>query len=72
MDCNNRLHTNLEKEDFDRLEKETGKPLIPLTDSQYEELKPLGSTRRKNYMRNQPCVCGSKKKFKKCCWSKFR
>ncbi|WP_227498161.1 SEC-C metal-binding domain-containing protein [Shewanella sp. W3-18-1] len=22
-------------------------------------------------MRNRECVCGSGKKFKKCCWSKF-
>ncbi len=21
--------------------------------------------------RNDPCVCGSEKKFKKCCWSKL-
>ena len=26
---------------------------------------------RKNSMRNKPCGCGSGKKFKKCCWSKF-
>lgn len=22
--------------------------------------------------RNDPCLCGSGKKFKKCCWSKFQ
>ena len=26
---------------------------------------------RKNSMRNKPYGCGSGKKFKKCCWSKF-
>ena len=26
---------------------------------------------RKNYMRNKPCPCGSKKKFKNCCWKKY-
>jgi hypothetical protein len=27
--------------------------------------------RRKNSTRNKPCPCGSKLKFKKCCWSKI-
>ncbi len=26
---------------------------------------------RKNSMKNKPCPCGSGKKFKTCCWSKF-
>jgi uncharacterized protein YecA (UPF0149 family) len=26
---------------------------------------------RKNWMRNKPCICGSERKFKKCCWSKY-
>jgi len=28
--------------------------------------------KRKNYMRNKLCPCGSNKKFKNCCWSKER
>ena len=44
----------------------------PLTDKQYKELTPMKAHQRKGYMRNQPCVCGSGKKFKKCCWSKFK
>ena len=38
-----------------------------------KEAKTLGSEtpkKRKNWMRNKPCICGSGKKFKKCCWSK--
>lgn len=27
--------------------------------------------RRKNKMKNKKCVCGSGKKFKKCCWHKL-
>lgn len=27
---------------------------------------------RDEWMRNQPCICGSGKKFKKCCWDKSR
>ncbi len=34
-----------------------------------KEANPLFA--RKNSMRNKPCPCGSGKKFKKCCWSKF-
>jgi uncharacterized protein YecA (UPF0149 family) len=54
-----------------RKEKEIGRPLAPLRPSQVEELRTLGADRRKNYMRNQPCVCGSGNKFKKCCWSDY-
>ncbi|HEC12293.1 MAG TPA: hypothetical protein ENI80_03445 [Acidiferrobacteraceae bacterium] len=50
---------------------EAGELLAPLTPRQYEDLKPMGNTKRKGYMRNQPCVCGSGKKFKRCCWSKY-
>jgi len=37
-----------------------------------EAKKQIGQTRkkRKNWMRNTPCKCGSGKKYKKCCWSK--
>ncbi len=45
--------------------------LVPLSDRQFEELKPMGRKQRKGYMRNQPCICGSGKKFKKCCWDTF-
>ncbi len=53
-----------------RIERD-GRRLVPLSDRQHADLKPMGSTQRKGYMRNQPCVCGSGKKFKKCCWSKY-
>lgn len=45
--------------------------LIPLTDEQYKKLEPVSRPKRKNLMRNQPCVCGSGRKFKRCCWSEF-
>ncbi len=48
-----------------------GKLLAPLSKRQFNELKPLGSLQRKNNMRNQPCVCGSGVKFKRCCWDKY-
>lgn len=52
-------------------EKFKGRPLAPLSDDQADKLQQMGARRRKNYMRNEPCVCGSGVKFKKCCWSKF-
>jgi len=42
----------------------------PLT-RKLADLRPLGSEKRKNYMRNKLCICNSGKKFKKCCWSKY-
>lgn len=58
-----------------RLEKikdsEELKHFIPLTDDEYNEFKPLDKKVRKNKMRNKLCLCGSGKKFKNCCWSKY-
>ena len=47
------------------------KGLVELSDEEAIELSTLSNKKRKGWMRNQPCVCGSDKKFKKCCWSKF-
>jgi uncharacterized protein YecA (UPF0149 family) len=47
------------------------KNLIPLTEDDYKSLVPMTKNKRKNHMRNKPCVCGSGKKFKKCCWSAY-
>ena len=46
--------------------------IVALTNEEADMLEPLGKRVRKGWMRNQPCVCGSGKKFKKCCWSKFK
>jgi hypothetical protein len=35
------------------------------------ELDDIAVPRRKTFMRNKPCLCGSGKKFKACCWSKY-
>lgn len=53
------------------LESQEGRKLVALTNKQLKEAKPLDKTGRKNYMRNQPCPCGSTKKFKKCCWRQY-
>jgi uncharacterized protein YecA (UPF0149 family) len=31
-----------------------------------------GQIKKKAWMRNKPCLCGSGKKFKKCCWGNYR
>lgn len=41
-----------------------------LTEEQAVTLKRKPVAKRKAWMRNQPCICGSGKKFKKCCWAK--
>ena len=43
---------------------------ILLTREQARELAMRSPKKRKNWMRNQPCTCGSGRKFKKCCWSR--
>lgn len=45
---------------------------IPLTGEQAHRLLHQPATARKNYMRNWPCPCGAGRKFKKCCWSKYK
>jgi len=47
------------------------KRLLRLTAKQAHTIKPMTKESRKNYMRNQPCVCGSGNKFKKCCWNSY-
>lgn len=46
--------------------------MVPLTEKQAESAKQMDFPTRKNYMRNRPCPCNSGRKFKRCCWSKFR
>jgi len=68
------LYSGKEAEEFRKMadkNSEFDKRLIELTEGQYDEMKPMQPTTRKGYMRNQPCVCGSKIKFKKCCWNYY-
>ena len=44
--------------------------LIPLSKDENRILSNVSPKARKGWMRNKPCICGSGKKFKKCCWSK--
>lgn len=56
-------------EAFESLAKEAR--LVPIDASKADGLARLSKGERKNWMRNQSCQCGSGKKFKRCCWSKF-
>ena len=45
---------------------------IPLTQAQVSHVMPLENKARKQYILNQPCICDSKRKLKRCCWYKLR
>ena len=62
MDTSGRIHWH---------DHEIPENQMPLSNVQARELSKLPYRKRKNWMRNQPCVCGSGKKFKKCCWAKM-
>lgn len=44
---------------------------ILLTENETRSLSKQSLKKRKNWMRNKPCPCGSGLKFKRCCWSKM-
>lgn len=50
--------------------EEQKKNLIPLTEDEAKTCENMGLQQRKGWMRNKPCLCGSGKKFKNCCWNK--
>lgn len=58
-------------EELSQMASEQRRRLIPLSERDHAELEPMTKAERKNNMRNKPCLCGSGKKFKKCCWSTF-
>jgi uncharacterized protein YecA (UPF0149 family) len=66
-----RINSNGVSDQSDRL-MSLEKKMVSLTDSEAEKLEPLDKRARKGWMRNQPCPCGSDKKFKHCCWNKFK
>lgn len=71
MDCSDAHLYHGTPSELADIERELRRPLAPLTDEQAKELTPMNAHKRKGYMRNQPCVCGSGAKFKRCCWSKY-
>lgn len=72
MDANTgEIHRFENQEQLEKYQEAIKKRLIPLTEEEAEILKHLPRRVRKNNMRNKPCICGSGKKFKKCCWGTF-
>jgi len=71
MDCRNGDIVEMDDNFFEEREKrKDARHFVPLTEKQYNELKPIAKAGRKGRMRNQPCPCGSGIKFKRCCWEK--
>ena len=70
MDAKSGRIIELDTEVFRQVDN-SGRKLIPLTKEDVEIMSPLSKNQRKNNMRNRPCICGSNKKFKKCCWNKY-
>ena len=56
---------------FEEAQELASEANIPIAAEDLSKVKRMSKPRRKNWMRNKPCPCGSEKKFKKCCWNKF-
>lgn len=41
------------------------------SDAEFKQILRDGGFKRKNAMRNKPCVCESGKKLKDCCWNRL-
>lgn len=54
-----------------KFEQENNRQMVELSADEAERLMPETPAKRKNWMRNKSCPCGSGKKFKRCCWSVF-
>ena len=44
---------------------------IPIPDAELPRVRKMSKKSRKGWMRNRPCICGSGRKFKVCCWGKL-
>jgi uncharacterized protein YecA (UPF0149 family) len=71
MDCRTGEIHHMALDRIEQFEKDNGRKLLPLPAATARALTGESPARRKNYMRNQPCVCGSGTKFKRCCWNKY-
>jgi len=72
MDTNNGTIRHLldDEKDMEAKSLFLEKALVEIeSDDELKSLKRMSKPRRINKMRNKPCVCGSGKKFKKCCWN---
>jgi len=73
MDINTGKIYEVENEDhLKKLEVDLNTKLVPLTEKQAKNLKPLSNRKRKFLMKKGDCICGSLKSFKKCCYRKYK
>lgn len=54
-----------------KFEQENARQLVELSSDDAERLMPETPAKRKNWMRNKQCPCGSGIKFKRCCWPRY-
>lgn len=74
MDCRTGDIHHFPPGDFDTVKNgyaDMSDHLVEIQGDEVKKMTRMAKPRRKNYMRNKPCPCGSKKKFKKCCWRKY-
>ncbi len=72
MDCRTGQIVEMDQQKtLELVENNEIKHFVPLDTGLEKELRPLSKKKRKNRMRNKSCVCGSKKKFKNCCWGQY-
>lgn len=60
------------REHLERLNRELGTTLVPITDEDAKVLLPLSNRKRKALLGGLHCPCASGKSFKKCCWKKYK
>jgi len=71
MDCRTGDIVSMTTKELEELiDSGQDKHYVPLKKREIPKLTRLSKPKRKNYMKNKPCPCGSNKKFKNCCWSK--
>lgn len=66
------IHRFADLEELKKYEDQTGYKLVPLTEEQAKELKPLSKRLRKKLLNGMSCPCASGKLFKKCCHKKYQ
>lgn len=59
-----------EDDDFSEI-KRMHEGLMEIQRDELEDTVNMNRTQRKGWMKNKPCICGSGKKFKKCCWNNY-
>ena len=71
MDCRTGEIIDLNDTEVQTFKKAAKCSLAPIDEKDVSKVRQMSKPRRKNWMRNQPCPCGSGNKFKKCCWIKY-